>query len=88
LCSARHIFCFFFSKAVAHQDTAGWLENCHKNFTGFDQCRIGFPWPEGSEKSNKTYNEDGWQYNCYVNERIDNLWAPRLQAKLKERGFL
>lgn len=74
------------SKAIARQDTAGWKGNCHKDGKGFDQCRIGFPWPE--DGSSATYDSDGWEYNCYVNHRIDEYWAPRLQAKLKERGFL
>jgi hypothetical protein len=74
------------SKAIARQDTAGWEQNCHKDFDGFDQCRIGFPWPE--DGSSRTHDSDGWEYNCYVNPRIDDYWAPRLKAKLKEQGFL
>ncbi|KAG7346686.1 glycosyltransferase family 92 protein [Nitzschia inconspicua] len=74
------------AKAIARQDTAGWKRNCHKDGSPIDQCRIGFPWPE--DGSNRTYNEDGWNYNCYVNPRIDNYWAPLLKNKLKEMGFL
>jgi hypothetical protein len=75
------------SKAIARQDTAGWVRNCHQNFTGFDQCRIGYPWPRGSDEVVKADN-DGWNYNCYAHEKIDDYWGPRLQEKLKEIGFL
>ena len=74
------------SKAIARQDTAGWKKNCHNNTKGFDQCRIGFPFPE--DDSNATYDKDGWEYNCYVNPRIDTYWASKLSNKLKEMGFL
>jgi hypothetical protein len=74
------------SKAVARQDTAGWVKNCHTNYTGqtFDQCRLGIPWPDGEDEINhqSPHNEEGWLYDCYVNKRIDNFWGPRLRAEL------
>ena len=76
------------SKAIARQDTRAWVRNCQEGNKPFDQCRIGFPWPEGAEESGITSDAEGWKYNCYVNEKIDNYWAPKLQSKLKERGFL
>ena len=71
------------SKSVARQDTAGWKDTCTGKAYG--PCRIGFPWPHYS--SNATFNKDGWKYNCYVNPRIDNYFAPKLRAKLTEMGF-
>jgi hypothetical protein len=77
------------SKAVARQDTAGWVRNCHKNHTGFSLCRLGYPYPPGGDADHgPAYDEDGWNYNCFVNEKIDNYWAPRLAGKLKEIGVL
>jgi len=74
------------SKSIARQDTAGWKKNCHNEQKAFDTCRIGFPWPE--DGSNATSDENGWEYNCYVNPRIDNYWAPKVKAKLHEMGFM
>ena len=74
------------SKSVARQDTAGWKLNCREDRKGFDQCRIGFPWPE--DGSNATADKNGWAYNCYVNPRIDNYFAPKVKAKLKEMGLM
>jgi hypothetical protein len=76
------------SKSIARQDTAGWKTNCRKDQTrrSFDQCRIGIPWPE--DGSNATSDENGWGYNCYVNPRIDNYWAPMVKSRLTEMGLM
>ena len=74
------------SKSIARQDTAGWKINCQEGKQGFDQCRIGFPWPE--DGSNKKSDKNGWEYNCYVNPRVENYWAPMVKARLKEMGFM
>ena len=83
-------YCCSCSKAIARQDTAGWVRNCHKNTTNhtFDQCRIGFPWPNGDDSVEPKYNEGGWMYDCFANEKIDNYWGPRLREKMIERGFM
>lgn len=73
------------SKSIARQDTAGWKHICSGR-TKKDLCRIGFPWPE--DGSNATADENGWKYNCYVNPKIDNYWAPKVKAKLLEMGFM
>jgi len=74
------------SKAIARQDTAGWKKNCHNNTKKFDICRIGIPFPD--DHSNVTCDKSGWEYNCYVNPRIENYWVPLVKAKLKKMGFL
>ena len=74
------------SKSVARQDTAGWKINCKEGEQGFDHCRIGFPWPE--DDFNSTFDENGWEYNCYVNPRIENYWAPMVKARLVDMGFM
>jgi len=74
------------SKAIARQDTAGWKKNCHNNTNKFDLCRIGIPFPD--DDSNATCDKNGWEYNCYVNPRIENYWVPLVEAELKEMGFM
>ncbi|CAJ1956461.1 unnamed protein product [Cylindrotheca closterium] len=76
------------SKAVAHQDTAGWLRNCHKDAHPFSLCRLGYPYPKGGDQdTGPQWNEDGWKYNCFVNEKVDNYWAPLLKENLIKQGF-
>ena len=72
------------SKAVARQDTAGWEEQvCHKG--GKDTCRIDFPWPKGDEVTGIAIDKDDWQYNCYVNAKVEKYWGgSNLVLKKKE----
>jgi hypothetical protein len=78
------------SKAIARQDTAGWIKNCHSNYTSesFDQCRIGFPWPNGDDSIEIKTDQHGWKYNCFINEKVEKYWGPRLRENLRERGIL
>eukprot|EP00538_Stauroneis_constricta_P004520 CAMPEP_0119557640 /NCGR_PEP_ID=MMETSP1352-20130426/9249_1 /TAXON_ID=265584 /ORGANISM="Stauroneis constricta, Strain CCMP1120" /LENGTH=834 /DNA_ID=CAMNT_0007604777 /DNA_START=262 /DNA_END=2766 /DNA_ORIENTATION=- len=76
------------SKAIARQDTAGWLTHCNIKGGGKGTCRVGYPWPKGAEERNETTNADGWKYNCYVNDKIDEFWVPKLEAALSEHSHL
>jgi hypothetical protein len=67
------------SKSVARQDTANWKEVCKHN-KGF--CRIGTPYLPGALEANLTEDKDGWSYNCWVNEKVEDYWVPKLQAAL------
>ena len=82
--SRRH-----YSKAVAHQDTAGWNRNCHKDYPNpWSLCRLGYPYPKGGdENTGPKWNDDGWKYNCFVNDKIDDYWAPLLKENLMKQGF-
>ena len=53
-------------------------------------CFIGFPWPnntkvEEEEDAARRYDENGMQYNCFVNDKVENYWIPRLEEALKKR---
>ena len=79
------------SKAVAHQDTAGWERVCHVNSLKDDPrdrglCRLGIPWPDQAQpllQHNAT--ADGWLYNCFVNKKVEEVFVPQLEAALHER---
>ena len=71
------------TKAIATQDTSGWLNACLGNSRRWGTCRIGNPWPEGLDGStNVTIDEKGWEYNCFVNKKIDDFYVPLLEASL------
>lgn len=72
------------TKAVARQDTSGYEYVCRKDYTGNQYCRLGNPWPPGAEEANITADSNGWKYNCYVNERIEQYWVPRLEKALRK----
>ena len=84
------------TKAVARQDTAGWQRVCHidnlkkpKGQQGL--CRLGVPWPtEKEEYEDPAMNgvnatKEGWAYNCYVNEKVEKFYIPKLEASLQEK---
>jgi len=70
------------AKAVAYQDTGKWDEVC-KHDKGF--CRLGNPYPPGAYEAKIKVDEEGWTYNCWVNEKVENYWVPKL---LDENPFL
>ena len=73
------------TKAVARQDTVGWLDACMDNYKGKMMCRIGVPFPEGYDPvTDKTGDDKGWAYNCYVNKKTEDFWVPKLDQALKE----
>jgi hypothetical protein len=65
----------------------------YKNRCRFDYekkwqgCWVAFPWPEsnGSRIVKVTHNDDGMEYNCWINKKVDEFWIPRLRSALKER---
>jgi hypothetical protein len=74
------------SKAVAHQDTAGWKTYCSIESLKLEpkdrgMCRLGVPFPSTPTKENHT--DEGWMYNCYVNRKVEELYVPKLEASLK-----
>lgn len=82
------------TKAVARQDTAGWLDICKASSTPTDKrkkslCRIGVPFPNNyNEESDGEADEKGWNYNCYVNQRTEQYWVPRLQKAIQDQRHL
>jgi len=76
------------SKSVATQDTAGWQRMCQLDNLKLPprrrgRCRIGVPWPNHPDFS-RNGTKEGWQYNCYVNDRVENYFVPRLENALKQ----
>ena len=49
------------AKAIATQDTAGWLTACRLGSS--QMCRIGNPYPEGAEEAGINADSGNWTYN-------------------------
>jgi hypothetical protein len=69
------------TKAIATQDTAGWQTSCKGEQKG--TCRVGYAYPKEAG-GNVTKDEDGWLYNCMVNQKIEQYWVPRLEESMKK----
>lgn len=77
------------TKAVARQDTAGWQDICKVGYESKKKalCRIGIPFPIGyNEEKDGLGDNEGWKYNCYVNQKTENYWVPLLEKALKSSG--
>ena len=74
------------TKAMATQDTAGWLKRCKGEIKG--SCRIGVPYPDLNTSSTVEKDDDGWLYNCYVNPKIESEWVRRLHEELKKSTII
>jgi hypothetical protein len=78
------------TKAVARQDTVDWVNVCNikneylpKRRRGL--CRLGIPWPTDPDEAAKNCTSGGWAYNCYVNEKVETVYVPKLQAAMEAK---
>jgi hypothetical protein len=80
------------TKSVARQDTAGWERQCHVNNTLLPPrrqglCRLGVPYPKDwNKKTSPIGTSEGWTYNCYVNDQVENYLVPELEARMQRHS--
>jgi len=75
------------TKSLDYAQTLNWKNKCRFDFPRkYLGCHVGFPWPNNTVSSTETYDKTtGWDYNCFVNQRVDDYWAPRLRQAMEER---
>jgi Glycosyltransferase family 92 len=76
------------TKSVARQDTAGYERQCHINNTFLPRrrqglCRLGLPYPHDWVPTGPNATKEGYAYNCYVNQQVEEYLIPLLNEKLK-----
>jgi hypothetical protein len=72
------------TKTTSVIDSKNWVNRCHYKFEKkWRGCYVGFPWPKGKADKKNTYNKDGFDYNCFINENVENHWVPELKKALK-----
>lgn len=77
------------TKTTTPEQTSRWTKRCHFEFDKkWRGCYVGFAWPNGKEDKDNSHNEQGYEYNCFVNDRIETYWIPRLKAALEKRHKL
>ena len=77
------------SKTTVPEYTTDWKDRCKlgaKQKHG-EGCRVGLPWPGntntiGVEKA----DADGFGYNCFVNEKLNTIWIPKLRDAMEKRN--
>jgi hypothetical protein len=78
------------TKTTTAEQTTRWKKRCHYQFDKkWRGCYVGFAWPDNKEDPAHAHREeDGYEYNCFRNERVDNYWIPRLKEALAKRMHL
>eukprot|EP00804_Cyclotella_cryptica_P006119 CCRYP_010727-RA/>CCRYP_010727-RA protein AED:0.17 eAED:0.17 QI:319/1/1/1/0.71/0.62/8/3234/952 len=75
------------TKTTVPEYTVDWQERCRygvKNKFG-ENCRVGFPWPDNDVGLEKA-DADGFGYNCFTNQKLNDLWIPKLRDAMKKRN--
>jgi hypothetical protein len=74
------------SKTTVPGNTKGYAKTCKLGFKGkfYEKCRVGFPIPNNIKIENATTPE-GYELNCYTNEKVTNLYIPKLREAMKMR---
>jgi Glycosyltransferase family 92 len=78
------------TKTIKPDQTGGWTQRCQYDYKQkWKGCWVAFPWPGNGtipEKKQPTnHDEHGFEYNCYINDKVDQFWVPRLRAALEKR---
>lgn len=75
------------TKTKVARNMLSWGTRCKHSSLVEGSCHIGFPFPliaNKADTSNKM-RDDGWAYNCFLNEKIENYWWPKLVEAVKQR---
>ena len=78
------------TKTKVARNMANWASRCkHSAFTE-GGCNVGFPIPKELPKERDTMQKrsDGYGYNCFINEKIEDYWWPKLVESVKRRKEL
>ena len=75
------------TKSKVANNTMNWKTQCKIPLQSEEGCELGFAYPIGSNPTKENFDKDGWAYNCYINEKIETYWWPKLVEAIKARGY-
>jgi len=75
------------SKTTVPEYTKDWKRRCAVDFKPghSENCRVGFPWPGNNNESAVKATSEGFGYNCFQNEKLNDVWLPRLRNAMERR---
>jgi hypothetical protein len=82
------------TKTKVARNMVDWSNRCKSTQRALDEggCLLGFPLPKEVVDEHdevgvkKPLRDDGWAYNCFLNEKIEKYWVKKLaEAVLKRR---
>mmetsp|Transcript_17278 Transcript_17278/g.40096 ORF Transcript_17278/g.40096 Transcript_17278/m.40096 type:complete len:85 (+) Transcript_17278:280-534(+) len=75
------------TKTTSPEQTSNWINRCHFEFKKkWRGCYVGFPWPGGIQGEPLAHREEGWEYNCFPNQRVADHWLPQLKKALTAKN--
>lgn len=74
------------TKTTVPGNTKGYKKTCKFGFVENwkEKCRVGFPIPNNKLDVNAS-RPDGYTYNCYTNDKLTNIFIPKLKEAMKKR---
>lgn len=74
------------TKTTVPGNTKGYRKTCKFGFveTWKEKCRVGFPIPNNVLDVNAS-RTDGYKYNCYTNDKLTNIFIPKLKEAMLKR---
>jgi hypothetical protein len=73
------------TKILKKDMTSGFKTRCRFDYDKkWQGCWVAYPWPQ--PKTAATYNDEGMMYNCYLNEKVEIFWVPKLREALETRA--
>jgi hypothetical protein len=75
------------TKSLGTDMTADYKKRCRYDYAKkWHGCWVAYPWPSGSDTHEKNaHDENGMEYNCHINQRVDEYWVPKLRDALALR---
>jgi len=73
------------TKTKVAKNMSMWKTRCRQSSQLNEGCHVGFPFPSSWAAGDSTKTSDGWGYNCFVNERIEQYWWPKLVEAVASR---
>lgn len=76
------------TKTTVPEYTTEWKERCAFGVVpGHGKnCRVGFPWPSNDDKVGEKSTPDGYGFNCFTNEKLSDVWIPKLRDAMENRN--
>ena len=75
------------AKSLDRDMTSGYTKKCRFDYAKkWKGCWVAYPWPSGNRtKEKNAHDDDGMEYNCHINQRVDEIWVPKLRDALEKR---
>jgi hypothetical protein len=74
------------TKTIAKDMTGEYERRCRFDWSRkWMGCWVAYPWPKNVAREKDAHDAKGMEYNCFINENVDNYWVPRLRDALTRR---